>query len=175
MLTSKLNALVFILLMSAHSCHALEGNWTPDMYANLAKMNIGIQDAKAAEDEHVMRVALQASSSGSNAAIAKVISYLVWTYAEDNRTGVLQVGLVNNADRITTMWEVGSYDAESNYNNTTWLSGIIRDPLIFQDDTRNYDPYGIRYTPIQDGEGVLGSMVMPWLGYTWLGNKWYNL
>jgi hypothetical protein len=154
-------AILFLLLVSL--CYGLEETWTPDMYAGLAKMNIGIQDAVAAEDGHTLRVALQRSSSGNNTAIAKVVSYLVWTYAKDNQTGILQIGLVNNAKRVTTIWEVSSYDAETNYNNTTWLSGIISNPLIFQDDTRYYDPYGNRYTPIQDGKGLLGSNVKEWL------------
>jgi hypothetical protein len=153
--------IIFLLLVSL--CYALEGTWTPDMYAGLAKMNIGIQDAAAAEDGHTLKVALQRSSSGNNTAIAKVVSYLVWTYADDNQTGILQIGLVNNAKRVTTMWEVSSYDAETNYNNTTWLSGVISKPMIFQDDTRYYDPYGNRYTPIQDGKGLLGSKVKEWL------------
>jgi hypothetical protein len=154
-------AILFLLLVSL--CYGLEETWTPDMYASLAKMNIGIQDAASAEDGHILRVALQRSSSGNNTAIAKVVSYLVWTYAKDNQTGILQIGLVNNAKRVTTIWEVSSYDAETNYNNTTWLSGIISNPLIFNDDTRYYDPYGNRYTPIQDGKGLLGSNVKEWL------------
>jgi len=154
---------MIILILLVSLCYAWEETWTPDMYADLAKMNIGIQDAAAAQDGHTLRVALQRSSTGNNTAISKVVGYLIWTYADDNQTGILQIGLVNSAKRVTTMWEVSSFDAEVNRNNTTWLSNVISNPVIFYDDTRYYDPYGNRYTPIQDGKGLLGSKVKEWL------------
>ena len=132
-------------------------------YEFVAKQRPGVADAKASDDGLHLRIALQRSSNGDNTAIANAISVLVWDYSKDNRTGVFQIGLVNNQNRVTTMWEVGSFAAKANYNNTTWLTQIIQNPIIFDDDTRNYDPYGNRYTPIQTGQGVIGSLVMPWL------------
>jgi len=139
------------------------GAWDTTAYERLAMLQPGINSARASDDGLHFMIALQRSSTGDNAAIAKVISNLVWTYGLDNHTGVLQIGLTNNQDRVTAVWEVSSFDVKANQNNTTWLTQIIRSPTIFDDDTRNYDPYGNRYTPIQNGKGILGSLIVPWL------------
>lgn len=145
---------------------------------DVAMKQPGIDIAKSHLDDISFMVALQPSTSATPEDIKNAVSVLISNFGKDaNETGYdgkLQIGLTDRPGRIKYVLDVSAKDAISHVNDTQWLNQIQETGQVFNDDTRNYDPYGNRYTSIPDGKGLLGSMVFPWLGYKKYGNVWYD-
>lgn len=148
-------------------------------FASLATEQPGIDAARGKFYNTSCMLAVRPSTSATEEALQNAVAVLISEFGkaanETGYTGKLQIGITDQPGRVIYMLEVGAKDAILHQNDTEWLKAAYGNGTTFQDDTRNYDPYGNRYTPFPSGKGVLGSMVMPWLGYVSAGgNIWID-
>jgi hypothetical protein len=135
--------------------------------ASIAMKQPGVDQALCHIDTNSYMVAIQPSSSATSQHLQDAIRTLIKGFGKEayatGYDGKLQIGVTDQPGRVIYMLEVSADDAIANGNDTDWLEEIPLKGQTFNDDTRNYDPYGNRYTPFPSGKGVLGSMVYPWL------------
>jgi hypothetical protein len=171
MLTKQIFLILMVMLISV-------GLGGADL-ASIAMKQPGIDQALSHVDTNSCMVAIQPSSSATSEHLQDAIRTLIKGFGKEaNATGYdgkLQIGVTDQPGRVIYMLEVSADDAIARGNDTDWLKEIPLKGQTFNDDTRNYDPYGNRYTPFPSGKGVLGSMVYPWLGYKTYGNNvWFD-
>lgn len=147
--------------------------------ADIAMQQPGIDESNYNFDNHSYMVAMQPSTTATsedldNAAIAVIMEFATFSN-EYSYEGKLILGITDRPGRVIKSIEVGSMDAIKHSDNTSWQRDVLDNAATWEDDTRNYDPYGNRYTSFPDGKGVIGSMVMKWLGFVKIGNLLYRM
>lgn len=164
----KLLVLVLILSISLGSAGL----------STIAMQQPGVDKSYSHLDYNGYMVAIQPSTTATAGDLSNAIKTIAINFSEQaNETGYagkLQIGITDRPGRVIYMLDIGAAEAIDQRENATWLEGLFAHCAVWQDDTRNYNPYGTRYTPIPNGKGVLGSMVMPWLGYKLVDDVWYD-
>lgn len=148
-------------------------------FVNIAMEQPGVDMARGKFYNSSCMIALQPSTSATIEDMQNAVGVLISEFGRaanaTGYTGKLQIGITDRPGRVIYMLTISAKDAMAHVNDPSWLVDAFKKGEVFQDDTRNYDPYGNRYTPFPEGKGLLGSMVMPWLGYVSAGgNKWFD-